>query len=328
MRTSALRRLPHQGIRTLRRARYDSTYTQLHDQGYAVVPGVISQEEISALNDASERLCADPSYAHLQKDKYTGSLIPVSKDPVFAELIAHKAALSVFDELGWGPTLRWMSGFIISKPPYSPSLGWHQDSWYWDQQVAYSKEPAQVFAMYYLTDTTEENGCLRVLPGSHHTPHPLHDELGAAHSEEVRSGGEAWRQLPEHRDISDAVNVAVNAGDLVIGDARVLHGARENQTASRRSLITLWYLPRYTQLSRSMRDSVGILHQHQCGQDLYGGRWDAQDLQKVERLLPDRVQTDLDADEYDHNLSIMHRTPGHAALASAEAHQAWQHSKT
>ena len=33
------------------------------------------------------------------------------------------------DELGM-EDLRWMSGFIITKPPHSPSLGWHQDTWY------------------------------------------------------------------------------------------------------------------------------------------------------------------------------------------------------
>ena len=40
------------------------------------------------------------------------------------------------------------------------------DGWYWDEDVAYAKYPVQLFAMYYLTDTRRENGCLRVIPGS------------------------------------------------------------------------------------------------------------------------------------------------------------------
>jgi hypothetical protein len=39
-----------------------------------------------------------------------------------------------------------------------------QDGWYWDEDCAYEKYPVQLFAMYYLTDTTRANGCLRVIP--------------------------------------------------------------------------------------------------------------------------------------------------------------------
>ena len=45
----------------------------------------------------------------------------------------------------------------------------------------------------------------------------------------------------------------VSAGDLVIGDARLLHSAHGNQTDSRRTVITMWYLPRYDELSEPLR---------------------------------------------------------------------------
>lgn len=35
------------------------------------------------------------------------------------------------------------------------------------------------------------------------------------------------------------------AGDLVIGDARLLHGAYPNQSEERRAVITLWYHPNF-----------------------------------------------------------------------------------
>merc|ERR1711972_1164772 len=96
------------------------------------------------------------------------------------------------------PAQRWLSGFLISKPPKSPSLGWHQDGWYWDEAVAYASSPMQIFVMFYLTDTSTENGCLRVLPGTHLRPHPLHAQLGRAHSSEVRSDTREWQDAPEH----------------------------------------------------------------------------------------------------------------------------------
>ena len=100
--------------------------------------------------------------------------------------------------------------------------------------------------MYYLTDTTSENGCLRVLPGTHRKEHPLHAQLGLAHSDDVRSGDteeEAQARVaasPAHAPQPDEVHVPVKAGDVVIGDARVLHGAVANTTDEPRALLTLW----------------------------------------------------------------------------------------
>ena len=39
----------------------------------------------------------------------------------------------------------------------------------------------------------------------------------------------------------DQVDVKSKAGDLVLGDARVLHAARKNQTDQRRNLLLLWH---------------------------------------------------------------------------------------
>ena len=49
--------------------------------------------------------------------------------------------------------------------------------------------------------------------------------------------------------------MAVTAGDLVVGDARVLHAAHANTTGWRRTVLTTWYLPRYDELSERLRAS-------------------------------------------------------------------------
>ena len=49
--------------------------------------------------------------------------------------------------------------------------------------------------------------------------------------------------------------MAVTAGDLVIGDSRVLHAAHANTTGERRTVLTTWYLPRYDELSERLRAS-------------------------------------------------------------------------
>jgi ectoine hydroxylase-related dioxygenase (phytanoyl-CoA dioxygenase family) len=97
----------------------------------------------------------------------------------------------------------------------------------------------QLFLMVYLVDTTPHNGCLRVLPGSHLQKIPLDDELGMEdpHAHGGRSNwSEEWARDPSlDEKVQDmvstypgAVDVAVRAGDLIIGDSRLYHAAYRN----------------------------------------------------------------------------------------------------
>ena len=104
--------------------------SSLSKKGFEVVRSVIRPDLIAELQGASEELLTHRSLSHLQADQFTGSLIPLSKHPVFAKLIGDEPVLTALKTLGLSD-LRYMSGYIISKPPGSPSLGWHQDAWYW-----------------------------------------------------------------------------------------------------------------------------------------------------------------------------------------------------
>lgn len=53
------------------------------------------------------------------------------------------------------------------------------------------------------------------------------------------------------------------AGDMLIGDARILHAAHANQTDHHRSLLTLWYLPDYDSLSEPIKARLALLKQPQ-----------------------------------------------------------------
>ena len=95
--------------------------------------------------------------------------------------------------------------------------------------------------MYYLSDTRPENGCLRVIPGSHCNHNALHDLLDAPHSEGLTRGDNL--SAVEFSDRPDEVDVPIKAGDLLVGDARLLHTTHANDTDQRRTLLTLWYQP-------------------------------------------------------------------------------------
>ena len=345
------------------------TSADLQTDGWDIVPSILEPDLIEELTAASDALLASASNQHLQQDRFSGSLIPVSKDAAFSKLIAHPAALAAIRQRGLtSRDPKWMSGFVISKPPDSPSLGWHQDAWYWDEEVlAYAPPASQLFAMYYLTDTRVSNGCLRLLPGSHMKPTPMHSALRPAHSAEVRSTSSAkanWTEQPEHASWASigAIDVPVRAGDMVLGDARVLHGAHPNLSSERRTVITIWYIPEYEEKSEAFRNGVAMLHMHQCS-EVYG--WPTAALDSIRSLLPDTANprdgdttseqprrrswwswrrlwatltsrlhrragggaagaAEDDHDAYNHNLDFMVRQPGWVKGGDPRSEDAWK----
>jgi ectoine hydroxylase-related dioxygenase (phytanoyl-CoA dioxygenase family) len=96
-----------------------------------------------------------------------------------------------------------------------------------------------LFLSYYLTDTNLENGCLRVIPGTHTKRIDLHDLLTTPHTDAARNTDEQDPHM--FCDHPDAVDVPVKAGALVIAEGRMLHAARANRSDKRRTLLLCWH---------------------------------------------------------------------------------------
>ena len=106
--------------------------------------------------------------------------------------------------------------------------------------------------MYYLIDTNRNNGCLRAIPGSHRKRHRLHD-LPPQGAEEIRDVDESHPALLID---PDEVDVPVKAGDLVIGDHRLLHSAHP-KSQQRHTVVVLWFCPTYDQLPEAVQAIYG-----------------------------------------------------------------------
>ena len=193
--------------------------TALIDDGFCMFESVLDADMVQRTAAASDRLLDQQDKEHFSNNKSTGSMICVWDDPFFSELIAWAPAMEVLRSMGFEGTT-FSTGFVISKPPHSPPLFWHQDWWGWEHSHSYTKKPQQLFFMYYLIDTTPDNGCLRLIPGSHLKRHPMHD-LPEAHTAEVNMADDLTH--PVYQDQPDEIDVCVGAGDLVVGD-RFHHG--------------------------------------------------------------------------------------------------------
>ena len=228
---------------------------ELIELGYAIVPGVLQNPLLDELrawsHDVFERLPVDPKY------RYQGSDIHVSTerlwntqpdqqanerifaDPIVEKIIDYPAQREACRLLQLEGLEARDVIILLSKPAYGPPLYWHQDHTNWNSPEAASPWPTVIFLSYYLSDTTRENGCLRAIPGSHRKRIAMHDILPNAHSPEIQAIDD--RDSPVFMDHSDAIDVPLKAGDLIIADARLLHAAWPNKTAQRRTLVLAWH---------------------------------------------------------------------------------------
>ena len=224
---------------------------QLLEDGFCLVDGCLPDGSMERLRDWSDNWLNRSE--HPPHWKYQGSDVKISgirnqskrvpdlpHDEVVDFLIEHPA--SIMSALGMGDFRSGGVFQIISKPPRAPALYWHQDWARWDDPISMSPWPQQVFLNWYLTDTDVKNGCIRVIPGSHLRRLELHDHLVQAHE----AGGYDIKETNEWMfiDHPDAIDVPVKVGQLMIGDARLLHSTHPNRSEERRTVLLSWYYRR------------------------------------------------------------------------------------
>lgn len=221
--------------------------------GYAVLSQFIPSSEIPTLRALVEARLTQPVDASCVRPHNT--LVPLRwNDPLVEQILAQN--LQPLREVTRARDLRWISGYISIKDPHSPPLWWHQDWWCWDHPISFQIDPAQVAVLCYLTETTPENGALRVLPGTHHRSAPIHAVLPEAHAR-------AMHDLPDDhvvlQDQPGQVTLSLQLGDAVVADYRLLHGTHANRSNRRRDCIVLNFTPSWDRLPDDIR---GHLIQH------------------------------------------------------------------
>lgn len=233
---------------------------QLLRDGYCVIPGILTGDALDRIRKFTNNFL--DTHPVESRFRFQGSDFPIinekavdnflsgkqeivpARRPYFSsltdELLENPRQAQVCAEMGLEGMFHNNSFLILSKPAGGPALYWHQDHMEWNHPKSALPWPFMIFLSYYMVDTTRDNGCLRVIPGTHLKRIELHDILPDAHGEELQdiSTTEAHRAFTDHPDAQD---VPVMAGDLVIADSRVLHGAWPNNSDQRRPLLLQWW---------------------------------------------------------------------------------------
>lgn len=223
---------------------------ELIEDGFCVLPGILRGELLDRMRQFSEEFLDSHPVDH--RFRYQGSDFHIMSEtiwtkspddahyhaPIVDDILALPSAHAACRMLGL-ESMECSGGVILlSKPPHGPPLYWHQDETQWNHPKSALPWPTKIFLSYYLVDTDRENGCLRVIPGTHRKRTELHDLLPDAHSPEIQRTEETHLAFAEQ---PGEIDVPLQAGDLLIADSRMLHAAWPNATAVRRSLVLSWW---------------------------------------------------------------------------------------
>lgn len=206
---------------------------QYEHDGYVIYRGVIDEELVSEAGGHVAWL--QERHPDLRPEQLGHWL--VAADPFWVRLVSDPRLLDIAEAF-IGPDIALFASHYICKPPFSgqPVL-WHQDAAYWPL------EPMEVVTFWLAIDaSTPENGCVRVIPGSHRREtHALRQNTDV----DSVLGSESAVRVDE----AEAVHLVLAPGDVEVHHPNILHASSANTSPQRRCGLTIRYIPTSTRIT-------------------------------------------------------------------------------
>jgi len=228
----------------------DEERAAYEQDGFFVRRAALAAAEVEDLRDAAERVAAraeasraQPTdrYAidgnvYLEADSDTLRVIEPFHhlDPRLDALMDDPRLVEPIRGIVGSPRVSLYTDKLnLKRPREGSGFRWHQDSPYWHHFCAHLDQLPNV--MVALDDADEDNGCFRVVRGSHRRGclPGLQGEgrLGPLFTD------------PAHFDLSAQVPIVVPAGSLIFFSAHAVHGSEPNRSARPRRALVVTYQP-------------------------------------------------------------------------------------
>lgn len=202
------------------------------DHGYLVVDDAFTEQELDVLKQEAVRLCRGELgfFQGLQeapRDATSEDVLapylcvhdPHKISDVYRRYMAHPVLVDVLTHI-IGPNVKCVQSMYFIKAAGKPGQAWHQD-----EMFIPTRDRSLTAAWVALDDATRDNGCLRLIPGSHRRgviwdcrENDNEEEFGAT----VESCGFPYREEDEE------VVVQVRAGTAVFFNGYLLHRSCRN----------------------------------------------------------------------------------------------------
>jgi ectoine hydroxylase-related dioxygenase (phytanoyl-CoA dioxygenase family) len=165
--------------------------------------------------------------------------------PGLQEMLMHDRVLDLVERL-IGPDIGLWSSHFISKAPYiGRPTPWHEDSAYWEGRFDRMDQIVTVWLAIGISD--RENGCMKVIPGSHLSADSTYEEVD-------QSVYTFDRQIKDMTP-ANAVYLELQPNECSFHDARIVHGADANKSSRRRSGYTMRYFSQSMRFNKDHSDN-------------------------------------------------------------------------
>ena len=218
--------------------------------GY-VVPGYrLPKTRVDALREVLDRLIRDnPTVrperlvsAHIEGKNAEGvrgssDFLDLARDGGIVDMVADVIGPDV---ILWGCQIFCKPGGDGMEVP------WHQDGQYWPIR------PLATCTVWVALDpSTRENGCLRVIPGSHRDK-VLHPHLTENRTDIVLT----QRAVDGTFDKKAAVDIELEPGQMSLHDIYMVHGSAPNRSTQRRAGVAIRYMPATSLFDRGLIETT------------------------------------------------------------------------
>jgi phytanoyl-CoA hydroxylase len=217
--------------------------TQYEEAGYLVFPELLDSVELAQLRAALAEVLREAEGLTESTDKF--SLVPsddgtrqvvrrifnpLAHHQAFHDLVFNPKIVDVVENL-IGPDIQLHHTKLNLKPPSKDArFEWHQDFPFFPHTNF-----DLLAVMIMLDDSTEENGCLKIIPGSH--------KWGPRNHLFAKDGAFS-SQLEDRRVTEDPSKwqmVPVPAGGMELHHCNMLHSSGPNRGSNPRSAIVIQY---------------------------------------------------------------------------------------
>jgi phytanoyl-CoA hydroxylase len=192
----------------------------LKEDGAQILRGVFTKEQTGALKQLVSRIVdyANKGLEDPFERYYMGHISDqgvlydlFQRHPEFQEFARNPRILDALEPLLGEHIMLYVNSLIFKPKEIDNEVPWHQDF------LNRPDEPPKVICWIALDDATKENGCLRVIPGSHKKgAYDWYRVKGAAHHDRIRE---------QDIDVDKKVYLEMQEGDVLLFSQFMVHGS-------------------------------------------------------------------------------------------------------
>jgi len=172
--------------------------------------------------------------------------------PWLWDMIHDERILDAVEPLIGTDIICWEASFFSKEPNDAAFVSWHQDATYWGLS-----ENIGVTAWIAFTPSTRENGCMRIIKGSHT------QALAHATGDDPANMLPFREQVESAVDESHAIDIVLAPGEMSLHHPMVVHGSAPNTSQHRRLGLAIRYISAGVGQRAEMRGSAVLVR----GQD-------------------------------------------------------------